>query len=47
MSYTATKQHVFNRGVAPNGFLDQLVDWGKAAPDEIFAPNAISDIFPV
>ena len=31
MNYTATKQHVANRGVAPNDFLDQLVAWGKTA----------------
>lgn len=45
MNYTATKQHVFNRGVAPDDFLDQLVAWGKTAPDEIFATNAVSDIY--
>jgi hypothetical protein len=45
MSYTATKQHVANRGVPPDAFLDQLVDWGKTAPEEIFAPNDSSDIY--
>jgi len=45
MTYTATKQHVFNRGVPPNDFLDQLVAWGKDAPDEIFVRNAFSDIY--
>lgn len=45
MSYTATKQHVANRGVAPDEFLDQLVTWGKGAPDDIFEPNAFSDIY--
>jgi hypothetical protein len=45
MNYTATKQHVANRGVPPNDFLDQLVAWGKGAPDEIFVPNAFSDIY--
>jgi len=45
MSYTATKQHVANRGVAPDDFLDQLVTWGKGAPDDIFEPNAFSDIY--
>jgi hypothetical protein len=44
MSYIATKQHVANRGVPPNDFLDQLVAWGKQAPDEIFAPNTHSDV---
>lgn len=45
MTYTATKQHVFNRGVPPNAFLDQLVTWGKNAPDEIFVRNPFSDIY--
>jgi hypothetical protein len=45
MKYTATKQHVFNRGVPPDDFLDQLVAWGKSAPDEIFARNTFSDIY--
>jgi hypothetical protein len=45
MGYTATKQHVFNRGVPPNDFLDQLVAWGKTAPDDIFARNSFSDIY--
>jgi hypothetical protein len=45
MSYTATKQHVANRGVPPDDFLDQLVVWGKRSSDDIFAPNAFSDIF--
>lgn len=43
--YQATKQHVLNRGVAPDAFLDELVAWGKSAPDEIFAPNTTSDIY--
>ena len=45
MSFTATKQHVANRGVPPDDFLDQLVTWGKQAPDEIFAPNTHSDVY--
>ena len=45
MPYKATKQHVFNRGVAPDEFLDELVAWGKEAVDEIFAPNDASDIY--
>jgi hypothetical protein len=45
MSYIATKQHVANRGVPPDDFLDQLVAWGKQAPDEIFAPNTHSDVY--
>jgi hypothetical protein len=45
MSYLATKQHVYNRGVPPTSFLDELVAWGKQADDEIFAPNSYSDIY--
>ena len=45
MIYNATKQRVKNRGVPPDNFLDQLVAWGKTAPDEIFAPNAFMDIY--
>lgn len=45
MSYIAPKQRVANRGVPPDDFLDQLVAWGKKAPDEIFAPNNHSDVY--
>ena len=45
MTYIATKQHVLNRGVPPDNFLDQLIAWGKTAPDDIFAPNSVSDIY--
>ena len=45
MSYTATKQHVANRGIPPDDFLDQLVAWGKGAPEEIFEPNDVSDVY--
>jgi hypothetical protein len=45
MPYTATKQHVHNRGVPPDNFLDQLIAWGKTAPDDIFTPNSAKDIY--
>ena len=45
MSYTATKQKVANRGVPPDSFLDELVAWGRQAPDEIFAPNPNDDVY--
>jgi hypothetical protein len=45
MIYTATKQNVLNRGVPPNDFLDQLITWGKNAPDEIFVRNPLNDIY--
>lgn len=39
MTFIHTKIRVANRGVPPDAFLDELVTWTKAAPDEIFAPN--------
>jgi hypothetical protein len=45
MSYNETKKSVFNRGEPPDDFLNELVAWGQAAPDEIFEPNAVSDIY--
>ncbi len=30
---------------APISFLDELVDWGSNAPDEIFRPNSNFDIY--
>jgi hypothetical protein len=45
MNYIAAKQHVYNRGVPSTDFLDQLVAWGKDAPDEIFARNSFSDVY--
>jgi hypothetical protein len=43
MNFIATKQRVFNRGVPPDDFLDQLVTWGKQAPDEIFEEKPSKD----
>ena len=43
--YHALKEHVLNRGVPPDAFLDQLVAWGRAAPDDIFVLNAIHDVY--
>lgn len=45
MAYTALKSQVYNRGKPPNSFLDELVAWGRNAPDDIFAPNEIYDIY--
>jgi hypothetical protein len=39
MNFRFTKAVVFNRGKAPDAFLDELVTWGKTAPDDIFAPR--------
>jgi hypothetical protein len=38
MVYQALKQLVPGRGVPPDGFLDELVSWGRFAPSDIFLP---------
>ena len=45
MTFNATKAKVFNRGVPPNSFLTELVEWGRKAPGDIFAPNPFDDIY--
>jgi hypothetical protein len=45
--FVACKQKVLNRGKAPNAFLNELVDWAIDAPDEIFAPNQMHDIYTI
>ena len=35
--FTAARENVKNRGKAPVAFLNEIVDWGATAPDEIFA----------
>ena len=45
MPLHATKQPVSNRGIPPDNFLDQLVAWGRTAPDDIFVPNSQTDIY--
>lgn len=39
------KQHVSNRGTPPDSFLDELVNWGRGAAEDIFSPNPYSDIY--
>jgi hypothetical protein len=41
MTFHATKAHVANRGVPPDSFLEELVQWGRKSPEEIFAVNAV------
>lgn len=43
--FTACKATVYNRGFAPDSFLNELIEWAKKAPDEIFAPNSFIDIY--
>ncbi|MFL6738012.1 MAG: hypothetical protein ACJ8FJ_02355 [Sphingomicrobium sp.] len=45
MAYKALKAQVKNRGKAPDAFLDELIAWGKDAPEEIFAPNQVHDVY--
>ena len=45
MSYKAVKQAVLNRGVPPDRFLDELIAWGKTAPDDIFAQKSGKNIY--
>lgn len=45
MNFIATKHPVFNRGSASDSLLSEFVTWGKAAPEEIFAPNNNFDIY--
>jgi hypothetical protein len=42
--YSACLSRVFGSR-PPASFLDELVDWALLAPDEIFLPNAIFDIY--
>lgn len=39
------KRKVANRGAPPSDFLNELVDWARKAPDEIFLPNSNNDIY--
>ena len=43
--FVACKNTVHNRGVAPDSFLNEIIDWAIDAPDEIFARNAHHDIY--
>lgn len=43
--FVACKARVDNRGVPPDSFLNEIVDWARQAPDAIFAPNSVQDIY--
>jgi hypothetical protein len=45
MDFLETKRRVFNRGAASDSFLTEMVAWAKDAPDEIFEPNPLNDIY--
>ena len=40
--FKAIKQKVEDRGVPPDSYLNELIAWGRSAPDEIFASNSAS-----
>ncbi len=39
MIFGPCKSRVSNRGEPPDSFLTELVEWGRGAPEDIFAPN--------
>ncbi len=43
--WRAAKSPVYNRGIAPDSFLEEILTWAKRAPDEIFAKNDRTDIY--
>lgn len=43
--FKACKMRVYNRGSAPDDFLNELINWCKQAPDEIFTRNENYDIY--
>jgi hypothetical protein len=43
--FTACKAKVSNRGVPPDSFLNELIDWARQAPDMIFEKNNKHDIY--
>jgi hypothetical protein len=44
-TFVACKKKVFNRGKPPDGFLNELIDWARQAPDEVFEKNTNHDIY--
>lgn len=43
--FTECRIPVHNRGAAPMTFLNELIDWGIQAPDEIFDRNENYDVY--
>ena len=43
--FVACKEKVLNRGIAPDEFLLTLVNWGKTAHEDIFAPMTRDEIY--
>jgi hypothetical protein len=47
MIYHACKSRVLTRGIPPDSFLDELVEWGRSADESIFTVNDREDIYTV
>ena len=45
MIFQFAKAKVYNRGVPPDSFLTELVEWGRTASNDIFALNPYNDIY--
>lgn len=45
MNFKETKRKVLNRGIAPDAFLKEMVEWARSAPDDIFTINDRFDIY--
>jgi hypothetical protein len=43
--FVACKEKVLNRGKPPDSFLNELIDWAKQAPDDIFTKNQNHDVY--
>lgn len=43
--FIACLHHVADRGSPPMGFLDELLTWGRSAPESLFLPNTSYDIY--
>lgn len=43
--FTHIRRNIYNRGRPKEDFLEKLVTWGRAAPDEVFARNSNYDVY--
>jgi hypothetical protein len=44
-TFVACKSTVHNRGKPPESFLNEIIDWARSAPEEIFQHNELHDIY--
>jgi hypothetical protein len=45
VTWNRAKAKVANRGIPPDSFLDELLAWGKAAPESIFLTHPGYDVY--